>query len=273
MPDQHDPNFSPLIDFLSACENAAKPVPQLPVNALMAYGGAVVALSGVAQDGFIRTFGDMGISAGGTVSDAVLPENRPERIGVLLKWMAGFEAHKWLSRQPSVTSALESFRRIKRRERESNRFRDDLADFRFWKCAALAAQFRDFQALPSANAEERKSAEKSVRRLRQLCDSTRLLQDVGLSYFQREEFRKSLSVILAIGKISKRPRHDAHSADREYIDLLVLLCLGEFDMAPPSIIVSLAGLKLRSPDSVSITKLVAAETRRLRATEAWHKRV
>lgn len=258
IPTQAD--FEDLANFLYVCEAAAEAIYR-PKNAL-----AKPTTSLLTHGLPYRTFSDLQSHAHPNIAhDEQLPETRSERISTLRKWMARFPAYEWLQKQAPVTAALESFHRIKKRSGMNSRFIDDIASFRFWRCVALAGEFRGITHFPSPNAEQRKSAEKAARRLRQLSDTTRLLTDIGMTWDQRKVFEDSLDMLLSIGTIARKPRADSHTADREYIDLLTLFFWREFDTAPPSLIIALAGLKLSAPDPVPITKMVAAEFKRLAA--------
>lgn len=252
-------DFFRLVAFLDNCGRAANPPKLKPKNAIM----DLLALSPVADSLLrspeIRTFDDMmqrgqwPIEGGET-----LPPTRDGRISTLSDWMTRFPAHAWLRTQPHVSSALKSFRLVQKRSKSNVKLNDDLADLRFWQCAAHAGFSRDIVHRPSPDAAERKSAVKAARRLRQLCTSTKLLTDVGLAWNRQNVFLDLLDKVISVQEVEMRPRSDSHSADRDFIDQLTQATYRIFDQAPPSVIVALAGLRIASPDPVSITKRVKA---------------
>lgn len=260
-----DPNFSEFVDYLYECERAADPPPDIPANALMrgVFPASRTLLGGAMH---ARKFSDMCAPKHIAVApDAPMPAIRHERVATLLGWMKHFPAYAWLHAQPAVRAAHKSFGLVRKRSANNPLLSDDLAEFRFWRVAAWAGLFRDLRHTPSANAAERKSAEKAVRRLLQLCNSSRLLSDAGMEWRKQQEFRRGLDCLLTISTIEKRPRTDDYSSDREYIKTLTQAAWRAFRVAPPSIVISLAALKVSNPEQVSITKLVKQEARRLAA--------
>lgn len=133
-----------------------------------------------------------------------------------------------------------------------------MAEFRFWRCAAQAAAYRDLVAKPSPNAAQRTSAEKAVRVLQQLTNRTSLVDDVGLDWTEAESLRLVLAKLLTIGKMKRRRRLDAHTSDREYVEALTTIFWLEFKAASPAPIIALAGLKVLNPDSAALTKRIKA---------------
>jgi hypothetical protein len=252
-----------LLDFLHGCARAANAPPPRSGNALenLLTPSATSLLGGAAYDSNIA---DM-LSGKKPPIEATeeLPPDRRARIELLRVWLARYPAYRWLSRQSPVNQALQSFHRVQKRSRQNPRLSSDVAEFGFWKVAAMAALFSDMQHMPSADAAQRMSVAKAVATIRRVVRATRLLQDAGINWTEHEKFEKNLEQISIATGTAKRPRSDAHSADREYVEYLTSWYLREFSVASPSPIVALAGLEIASPNPVALTKQITAYARAL----------
>lgn len=252
-----------LIDFLRGCERAANAPPPRSANALetLLSRASTSLLGGGPYDSNIEDM--LGGKKPPIEATEELPPDRNGRIELLRVWLTRYPAHRWLSRQPPVSQALQSFHRVQKRSRQNPRLSSDVAEFRFWNVAALAALFSDLEHMPSANAAQRTSVAKAVATIRRIVNSTRLLQDAGIAWPEREKFEKNLEQISIATGAAKRPRSDAHSADREYVEYLTSWYVREFSVASPSPIVALAGLKIATPNPVALTKQITAYARAL----------
>jgi hypothetical protein len=235
-------------NYLDKCEWAAPPPVRVAQIGQLSFEGLHQA----------DTFGDVSFLRGSHIDpDQPLPEARDQRILKLRDWMEFFPAYRWLKASLLVKEALASFRRIQKRERSFGKLNDDLSEFRFWRCAVWAAILRTHRHLPSPDFEQRKRAKSLARSLSLLCQSTQLLRDVELSFSQQRMLLRGLDAIQTVDLIGRRRRSDAHSSDREFVELLTDVVYREFSIAPPSIITWLAAMKIKNPDKVHITKLVA----------------
>jgi hypothetical protein len=170
-----------------------------------------------------------------------------------------------IKRLPPVVDALRSFEYIKKRRKDEEKFTDDLADFRFWSCAAFAVFSTDMPHKPSLGARQRQRAANAAKLLIKLVDTTNLLSDSSLSDDEGNELKALLSKIHSVKSISRRPRSDKFTDDRMYLERLTDFVWRTFGDCPPALIVHFSPLQLQTPDRTAITKLVAARARELRS--------
>lgn len=84
-----------------------------------------------------------------------------------------------------------------------------------------------------------------------------------MDWRRRSELLEALRGVQAIEAVTRRPRSDAFTADREVVGLLTEICYNNFSDAPPTLITWLASLKMANPDKSAITKQVSAKVREL----------
>lgn len=249
-----------LLEFLQWCELAATPPPAkrnalmglLDSPSLMSSGAFAAKLAAVPRSAEVSAF------LAGFVGDEPMAPSRPERINQLNRAMRYFPAFDWLSRQPAIRNAKESFDRVAKRKGASEKLTDDCAHFRFWQCAVWAAICMDMKSISSPTATIRRNSATAARRLLAMNRTSTLLIDAGLTWQQRDAFVHALERVVAFEGSGRGERNDAHRADREYVELLTESIWARFGCAPPSVVIAFAALKVANPDQVAITKRVKA---------------
>ncbi|MEW6705024.1 MAG: hypothetical protein AB1430_09255 [Pseudomonadota bacterium] len=199
------------------------------------------------------------------VTTEVLPTDRAQRVALLYRWLRMLPAFPRLSDLPEVKAGLTAFdqHRSNKRWCRSNRFRDDLAEARFWRLA-LHAVFESWRAAPrEANAEERSLVRKAARDLLRLSSATTLLTDMtSLPPRMHSRFLQTLAEIKVVASRGARSRRIDAKAE-VFIETLTAKCMDLFGEAPPSVVAPLAGLVIPAADTPMVKKRVQ------KARAAW----
>ncbi len=181
---------------------------------------------------------------------------RSERFLQLYKWLRQFPGYQAISDRASITSALGSFRRVQQKRRDDPKFSDGAADFRFWRCAALAVAAADLKYIRPPNADQRRKAVKAIDVLLKV-DLEAAAFDVLESAGDEDRLIALLRTLRgSLTSVERRDRSDDFSSGREFVFNLASVLDDAFGYVSQAMVWQLASLHDRIPDQSTVEDIV-----------------